>query len=211
VTERAPVVLAGDISFHSFFLLFFVTVAIMSESTPLLVGTNNDGVVKEATSDDDREEADDELCRCQIGNCLTRTICFGESSTNDHRSSNPNLVHVANVSARDHLANERTYLAWMRTSLALIGASIGLLKWEAVHEGEGYLVGIVGVAALLTSTYRYFYVMRRLRHNQYEPNVIPILIMVAVVSVTVVFAFTLHYRDSKENKKTLGDSDVVAS
>jgi uncharacterized membrane protein YidH (DUF202 family) len=25
--------------------------------------------------------------------------------------------------ARDHLANERTYLAWMRTGLALIGAS----------------------------------------------------------------------------------------
>jgi putative membrane protein len=177
--------------------------SVPEESTPL-VGINL-GVKEPALNDDD------ELCRCQIGNCLTRTICFGGSaSSSTEQSSNPNLVHVANVSARDHLANERTYLAWMRTSLALIGASIGLLKWDAVHEGEGYLVGLVGVAALLTSTYRYFYVMRRLRDNQYEPNVIPILIMVAVVSVTVVLAFTLHYRDSK-NFSTQTPAAVVDS
>ena len=38
------------------------------------------------------------------------------------------IMDVEQVSVRDHLANERTYLAWIRTSLALIGASIAILK-----------------------------------------------------------------------------------
>ncbi len=63
------------------------------------------------------------------------------------------VVTNSGSTARDHLANERTYLAWIRTSLALIGASIGLLKWDAFSSVEGYLVGLTGVVALITSTY----------------------------------------------------------
>jgi hypothetical protein len=67
----------------------------------------------------------------------------------------PKAGVVTNIgsTARDHLANERTYLVWTRTSLALIGASIGLLKWDAFSSVEGYLVGLTGVVALITSTY----------------------------------------------------------
>lgn len=45
--------------------------------------------------------------------------------------------------ARDHLANERTFLAWVRTSLAVIG--LGILLGKLV-ESVGLLAEIIGLA-----------------------------------------------------------------
>ena len=69
--------------------------------------------------------------------------------------NNQHILNNSGSTARDHLANERTYLAWVRTSLALIGASIGLLKWQPLKlQTEGYLIGILGCAAFITSTWK---------------------------------------------------------
>jgi putative membrane protein len=131
----------------------------------------------------------------------------GNNSSDDETTTclYPLMTHnrrvIPNVgsTARDHLANERTYLAWIRTSLALIGASIGLLKWEdeSSFAVEGYLVGVTGVVALVTSTWRYFHVMHLLQQGQFEPNVSSILVVVVVVSVTIVVAFCSHYKNDK--------------
>jgi putative membrane protein len=45
--------------------------------------------------------------------------------------------------ARDHLANERTFLAWVRTALAVIG--LGVLLGKLV-ETDGLLAEIIGLA-----------------------------------------------------------------
>ena len=45
--------------------------------------------------------------------------------------------------ARDHLANERTFLAWVRTALAVIG--LGVLLGKLV-ETEGILAEVIGLA-----------------------------------------------------------------
>jgi putative membrane protein len=45
--------------------------------------------------------------------------------------------------ARDHLANERTFLAWVRTSLAVIG--LGVLLGKLVQT-EGLSAEIIGLA-----------------------------------------------------------------
>ena len=97
--------------------------------------------------------------------------------------------------ARDHLANERTYLAWMRTSLALIGASLGLLKWDAAEASVGYIVAVLGVVCLLSSTERYFGTMRRER-GEFVPNARGILIVVATVVAAIIAAFVLHFTES---------------
>jgi hypothetical protein len=70
--------------------------------------------------------------------------------------------------------------------------SIGLLKWNASSSLEGYLVGLTGVVALITSTYRYFHAMQLLQEGRYEPNVTTILIVVVKVSVKTAAAFVIH-------------------
>ena len=96
--------------------------------------------------------------------------------------------------ARDHLANERTYLAWMRTSLSLLGASLGLLKWDAVSNAAAYLVAVLGAVCLISSTERYFGTMRRLERGEFAPNVRGILIVVVVMIGAIGGAFVLHFQ-----------------
>jgi putative membrane protein len=71
-----------------------------------------------------------------------------ETSAKDSRpstGSNPNL-------ARDHLANERTFLAWVRTGVAVVvfGFAIGrfaiaIRQWMQM-EGQGHVVPRSGVS-----------------------------------------------------------------
>jgi putative membrane protein len=95
--------------------------------------------------------------------------------------------------ARDQLANERTYLAWMRTALSLIGAGLALLKWDAVANAAGYLLAALGIVLLVTSTQRYFRVMRLLQQGKFEPNVGGIISIVAVTVAAIVAAFYLQH------------------
>lgn len=85
--------------------------------------------------------------------------------------------------ARDHLSNEMTFLAWMRTSLALIGISIGLLKWEGIDDALGYYVALLGAVVLLSSSRRYYRVMKLLNEGRFEPNVKAILLIVSMILV----------------------------
>lgn len=94
--------------------------------------------------------------------------------------------------ARDHLSNERTFLAWMRTALALIGVSIGLLKWDGVENLLGYAAALLGGVTLLMSTQRYFCVMRLLDEGRFEPNVRGIMVVVGTMVVCMVAVLALH-------------------
>ena len=102
------------------------------------------------------------------------------------------IINNTGSTARDHLANERTFLAWLRTGLSLIGISLGLLKWSAVSDASGYLVFLLGVSVLITSTQRYFRVMRLLEQGEFEPNIHGILTVVIVSVVAIVAALILH-------------------
>jgi len=105
--------------------------------------------------------------------------------------NNQHILNNSGSTARDHLANERTYLAWTRTSLSLIGASIGLLKWQPLKlQTEGYLIGILGCTAFVTSTWRYFHVQHLLLEGKFEPNVISILFVMSCVAVVIAWALT---------------------
>ena len=97
--------------------------------------------------------------------------------------------------ARDHLANERTYLAWMRTGLALIGASLGLLKWSEISDTEGYLVAFMGIVVLVMATCRYFRNMQLLEGGFFAPNVHGILLVITVVIAAIVAAFALQFQN----------------
>lgn len=55
------------------------------------------------------------------------------------------LKNVSSV-ARDHLANERTFLAWTRTALAIIALGVAL---EKITSGPGTLLATIGGAGLV--------------------------------------------------------------
>ncbi len=80
---------------------------------------------------------------------------------------------------RDHLANERTYLAWMRTAIALMGFGVVILRLRAFHPpltpqpGYGWKLGFLfsalGLLTVLFSTRHYFNVRRDIDEDTYEP------------------------------------------
>ena len=101
------------------------------------------------------------------------------------------IIANSGSAARDHLANERTYLAWMRTGLALIGVSLGLLKWDTSSNTQAYLMGAMGIAVLIMATHRYFRVMQLLMVGKVGPNVRGILCVVAVMVAGIAVAYAL--------------------
>lgn len=87
---------------------------------------------------------------------------------------NPNRV-------RDHLANERTYLAWMRSAIALMGFGVLIVRMRMLRPpvapqvpGIGWKLGLVfalvGLVTVLLSTMHYFAVRRDIDEDTYEPS-----------------------------------------
>jgi putative membrane protein len=103
-------------------------------------------------------------------NCFTEKN--GGAMGDDKKSNNPNRV-------RDHLANERTYLAWQRTALALLGFGLVIVRLRYLlpgnhQQGHGWQLGIlfavVGLLLVPLSTAHYFQVRRAIDNDTYEPH-----------------------------------------
>lgn len=99
--------------------------------------------------------------------------------------------------ARDHLANERTFLSWTRSGLAFVALGVALAKLNALealspalkhdHGDLGLpsaaLVGSGG-GCLSYGTMRYFSSLRLLQKGLFRPNIAGVA-FVAVTSVAV--------------------------
>jgi len=94
--------------------------------------------------------------------------------------------------ARDHLANESTFLAWVRTSLSLLGVGIGMLKWNGIADRAAYLVLTLGTVVLIAATWRYLSVMKRLSQSRFEPNVTSALGVVMVILLVIIAMLILR-------------------
>ncbi|MBD2654251.1 DUF202 domain-containing protein [Synechocystis sp. FACHB-383] len=80
---------------------------------------------------------------------------------------------------RDHLANERTYLAWLRSAVALMGfgvliARLRMFQPPEVHSpGNSWKLGlffsVIGLLTVLLSTQHYFAVRYDIDEDTYEP------------------------------------------
>ncbi|GAP94166.1 YidH family protein [Leptolyngbya sp. NIES-2104] len=86
---------------------------------------------------------------------------------------NPNRI-------RDHLANERTYLAWMRSGIALMGFGVLIVRLRILRPpmapqppGAGWKLGlafsIAGILSVFLSTQHYFAVRNDIEEDTYEP------------------------------------------
>ncbi|MBN2114426.1 MAG: DUF202 domain-containing protein [Acidimicrobiia bacterium] len=99
--------------------------------------------------------------------------------------------------ARDHLANERTFLSWVRTCLGFIG--LGILVAELVDtEGPvanalGLSLIFLGAVAAVASTARYLRVTAQLDRGRYQSSTVgPIVVGVVTLLVAAAgLAFVL--------------------
>lgn len=87
-------------------------------------------------------------------------------------TKNPNRI-------RDHLANERTYLSWMRTAIALMGFGIIVVRLRILRPpmlpapGNGWKLGLafalIGLLTVWLSTQHYFAVRYDIDADTYQP------------------------------------------
>ncbi len=106
----------------------------------------------------------------------------------------------------DHLANERTFLAWIRTSIALMGFGFVIVKFalfikqislvlggKVVAPGKGYsaIVGVVmvalGAVIALLAFVRYSTIEKQLNNNGYAPSKLLSLLLTASILIGSIF------------------------
>ncbi len=96
-------------------------------------------------------------------------------------------------SVRDHLANERTMLAWQRTALALIG--LGFVIDRFAFEGRsdsalgpilGVLLVISGAGTALLGAWQFARTEREIDHGTFQSSVVTYVALAVAVIVGAV-------------------------
>lgn len=74
--------------------------------------------------------------------------------------------------ARDHLANERTYLAWLRTAIGVLALAAAIARFgpeaEARDKVAVAVTGVLGMLILIIGTRRYYQVSSHLEQGRFE-------------------------------------------
>ncbi|CAE8649983.1 unnamed protein product [Polarella glacialis] len=101
--------------------------------------------------------------------------------------SETHLVQVvanSGSTARDHLANERTYLAWLRTAISLVALGLGVVKLQPdslVALAFGSYFVLLGTFTLTFSMVRYYDVMHSLQLGKFSTNTGAVMVFQAAM------------------------------
>ncbi len=126
---------------------------------------------------------------------------------------------------REHQANERTFLAWLRTSVALIALGLATARFgifleeikSAVQRDIssqhplfnsqvlGLSLVIFGLIVIALAAWRYNQVFWQIEQGQYQPNQFLVWMMVAVVIVLAALS-TIPLLLSDMNVNALGNN-----
>ncbi len=111
---------------------------------------------------------------------------------------------------RNHMANERTFLAWCRTGISLIVFSFVIERFDLLirelrvispqaekfaHLGKtqymGVMIFILGAAIMLLAGWRFFYMRRHINQGDTEFSTLPDIFLLISVLVTLAMVFLL--------------------
>ena len=119
---------------------------------------------------------------------------------------------------REHQANERTFLAWLRTSIALIAFGFAIARFglflrqlqvsltqqePPTHpifnsENLGFILVIFGIATIALAAWRYNQVFHQIERGDYRPNRLMVWMMTAAVMILGTLSIPLIlWRESK--------------
>jgi putative membrane protein len=114
--------------------------------------------------------------------------------------------------ANDHLANERTFLAWIRTSIALMGFGFVIVRFSLFltqfslvvknHEQNsaskefsssfGLVFVVVGALTAIIGYIRYMNVRNQLLQNRFKPaNVTLLLLTISIILTSLLLLWYL--------------------
>jgi putative membrane protein len=105
----------------------------------------------------------------------------------------------ADSRARTHLANERTFLAWLRTGLSLVAVGLAAARFLPLDLVPGVrfvtifalLLVLAGTVSILFGAVRYVRAYQQIRRGTYDPAPWPILVVTIVVAFLGVLAVAL--------------------
>lgn len=115
---------------------------------------------------------------------------------------------------REHQANERTFLAWLRTSIALIGFGFAIARFGLfIHQLEsalgqeqpstsplinsenlGIALVVLGIMAIAIAAWRYNQVFWQIERGNYRPNRLVIWITTVLVMALGILSLPLLWR-----------------
>lgn len=112
---------------------------------------------------------------------------------------------------REHLANEGTYLAWMRTAIALMGFGVVIVRIQVFHppllpnSGNSWKLGlffsVIGLVMVLLSTQHYFAIRYDIDEDTYKPAdrwVILLSLAVLLLGTGVIYFALCNHLESNE-------------
>lgn len=104
------------------------------------------------------------------------------------------------------MANERTFLAWLRTSLSLVTIGIGVTQLFKIHNDEksikfqaryakplGAIIISIGIMALVFGFQRYFKVQRLLLREQFPVSRFSVTVLIAAVGLLIMLVLIALY------------------
>lgn len=134
--------------------------------------------------------ADDRASRCskQVHGSAAVENAPARPSTSD-----------ADSRARTHLANERTFLAWLRTGLSLVAVGLGaagLLPQGLVPNVHlvtftSVTLVIVGTLMVVFGSYRFIRAHQDIERGRYVPTLFPVVMIGALVAFIALLAVPL--------------------
>jgi putative membrane protein len=113
-------------------------------------------------------------------------------------SSTPPLM---SKKVSDHLANERTFLAWVRTGIAVmafgfvierfglllreLGLKVGLSSSSSIPYSKwlGIVVAILGMIMLIVALFHFVHVRRTIDEERYKPGLLFPIVLTCIASL----------------------------